>query len=351
MLSVPRMNRSRRRYLVSLGRASGDPATALRFQAIAKAAAGWGATAVASALDIAISTVVGAAKRYAALGIFGLLDQRCGNGQVKVDDNFRRELVEVLTKSPPDFGWERPTWTRELLCLEMANHGFARVAPCTMGRALRAIRARLGSPKPIVLCPWPRRRRMRRLRELARLAASATESRPVYFADEVDIHLNPKIGRDWMLPGTQRLVVTPGKNAKNYIAGALNAADGKLVCVEDSSKCSALFCRLLWQLASRHPAAKTVHVILDNYIIHTSKLTQQNLRSLGGRIVLHFLPPYCPDANRIERTWRELHANVTRNHRCRTMNELMHHVRGFIRAHNRRHELKPSLRKALKIAA
>jgi transposase len=31
--------------------------------------------------------------------------------------------------------------------------------------------------------------------------------------------------------------------------------------------------------------------------------------------VLHFLPPYCPDDNRIERLWKDLHDNVTRNHK------------------------------------
>ena len=39
---------------------------------------------------------------------------------------------------------------------------------------------------------------------------------------------------------------------------------------------------------------------------------------LTGKVVLHFLPPYCPDDNRIERVWLDLHANVTRNHRCST---------------------------------
>jgi transposase len=345
------MSRSRRRYLVRLGREIGDPATALRFQAVAKLGAGWGSTSVAIALDVAVSTVVGAAHRYVEQGVIGLLDQRCGNGKAKVDDDFQHKLSDVLEKSPPDFGWERPTWTRELLCLELAEQGFARVAPCTMGRALSRIGARLGSPKPIVLCPWPRRRRVRRLRELAKLAASATDRVPVYFADEVDIHLNPKIGRDWMLPGQQRLVVTPGKNQKRYIAGALNAANDELVCVEGTRKCSALFCQLLWKLATRHPKVKTIHVILDNYIIHSSKLTARNVASFGGRIQLHFLPPYCPDANRIERQWRELHANVTRNHRCRSMAELMRHVRAYLVAHNRCSRTKLSLRRAIKVAA
>jgi transposase len=65
-------------------------------------------------------------------------------------------------------------------------------------------------------------------------------------------------------------------------------------------------------------------VILDNYAIHTSVQTRVFLAEHGDRLRLHFLPPYCPDDNRIERrVWRELHANVTRNHRCGDIEELM----------------------------
>jgi len=39
------------------------------------------------------------------------------------------------------------------------------------------------------------------------------------------------------------------------------------------------------------------------------------------------LPPYCPNDNRIERLWQDLHANVTRNHTCVNMDELMTKVR------------------------
>lgn len=34
---------------------------------------------------------------------------------------------------------------------------------------------------------------------------------PVFYEDEVDIHLNPKIGADWQLRGQQKRVVTPGQ--------------------------------------------------------------------------------------------------------------------------------------------
>jgi hypothetical protein len=47
--------------------------------------------------------------------------------------------------------------------------------------------------------------------------------------------------------------------------------------------------------------------------------------------------PYCPDDNRIERkVWREVHANVTVNHRCRTIEELMREAVYYLMSHNRR---------------
>jgi transposase len=79
-----------------------------------------------------------------------------------------------------------------------------------------------------------------------------------------------------------------------------------------------------------------LHLILDNYRIHSSDIVRAALQGyLAGRIVLHFLPPYCPDDNRIERLWQDLHANVTRNHRCATMTALMREVRYYLRKHNR----------------
>ena len=39
----------------------------------------------------------------------------------------------------------------------------------------------------------------------------------------------------------------------------------------------------------------------DNYRIHHSEITHAELSALNGKIVLHFLRPYCPKANKIER--------------------------------------------------
>jgi transposase len=351
MKNIPRMSRARRRQLVAAGRRTKEAATALRFHAVAEMAAGRSRNVVARKLSLAVSTVTTIAKRYLEQGLAGLFDQRRHNGRRKVDGTYLKELREVLRWTPDVFGWQRFTWTRELLCEEMARRGRPRVAVCTMGRALRDLGARLGRAKPIVLCPWPARRRKRRLKRLEKLAAACSAAEPVYFVDEVDIDLNPRIGRDWMLPGEQRRVVTPGKNKKHYIAGALHAKSRKLTWVEGTTKTSTLFCKLLFRLAAKHRRAKRVHLILDNYVIHKSRFTQRVLASLGRKIRLHFLPPYCPDSNPIERVWLDMHATVTRNHRCKTLLDLGRQIIAFLDHYDGRRTLNPALRPRYRGAA
>jgi transposase len=328
---IPRIGRPERRDLLHIGRKSGDPATALRFLIIARLGLRKTSPEVADELDVARSTVVRTAHRYAEEGVAGLYDKRRDNGKPKADEGFRHHVVGLLRRTPEDFGWLRPTWTRELLCLQMMRDGWTPVSVGTMGRALAHVGARLGMPKPVVLCPWKRDARERRLAEIRALEMGASAEEPVLYSDEVDIHLNPKIGRDWMLRGEQRRIVTPGKNEKFYLAGALDVRTGVLHTTGTARKTAALFCDLLKLLANTYgPRVQRIHLIVDNYAIHSARVTLRTLEELGHRIVLHFLPPYCPDANRIERVWQDLHANVTRNHRCKTMRALLGKARTYV---------------------
>jgi transposase len=272
------------------------------------------------------------ARRFLDSGLPGLADQREDNGQPKVTEAYEAELLEVVGNSPRNFGYRRPTWTQELLVLVLCKRTGVRISCTAMSRLLKRLRIRLGRPKPIVGCPWKKARRTRRLRVLQALIAKLPKNEVVLYVDEVDINLNPKIGPDWMRRGTQKQVMTPGKNEKRYLAGALNARTGRLTWVESDRKNSILFLWQLWYLIHRdYPHAKKIHLILDNYRIHKSRQVELALAQLDGRVQLHFLPPYCPDHNRIERVWRDLHANVTRNHQCRNMKELMSEVNYYLR--------------------
>ena len=281
------------------------------------------------------SQVYRVAQRFVEQGLAGMADGREDNGDEKVTEVYEWEMLIAVARSPRDYGYSRTTWTQELLGRVMAERTGITVSTTTICRLFKRHRVRLGRPKPIVGCPWPKARRTRRLQQIRRRIATLPRGEVAVYSDEVDIHLNPKIGPDWMLPGQQKTVLTPGKNQKSYLAGALNAHTGQLTWVEGERKTSDLFILLLWQLLKDYPQAKCIHVVLDNFKIHDSQRTRLALKSAGNRIRLHFLPPYCPDHNRIERTWKDLHDNVTRNHRCQDMAALMREVNTYLRGRNR----------------
>ena len=326
------LSRRERRVIRSHAKHGIDAGLRNRCKVILSLVSGNGARAIATLGLSSISQVYRVAERLIEFGPSGLADQREDNGQLKADESYQAVLLEVVGQSSPcQYGYRRPTWTQELLILVMATKTDIGISRTTMSRLLKRLKIRLGRPKPIVGCPWKKRRRIRRLRVLERLVGSIEANEVVVYADEVDIHLNPKIGPDWMLCGTQKSVLTPGQNKKCYLAGAFNPRTGRLTWVEADRKDSDLFIKQLWRLASHdYPEARCIHIILDNYKIHSSQRTKLALTALGDRIKLHFLPPYCPDHNRIERIWRDLHDNVTRNHTCSSMKQLMIEVRHYL---------------------
>jgi transposase len=297
---------------------------------------GAGPAAVAKMVGCSRSTVSQVWRRFCRQGEAGLVDRREDNGEVKVDEPFLAVLRILVHETPPDFGWRRPTWTRGLLIEQMVRETGVRVSAPTMSRALQTIGARRGRPRPVVRCPWSNARRERRLQAIRRVLAHLPADEVAVWVDEADLDLNPKIGLDWMLCGQQKEVVTPGQNVKRYVAGALDERTGRLVWVFGQRKTSALFTALLWRLRDAYPQARMIHVIADNARLHSSLYTRQTVAGMQGRIVLHFLPPYCPNDNRIERVWEDLHNEVTRNHQCPTIEDLMHEVSYFLYGRNRR---------------
>lgn len=336
---VPEVAQSAKDRLEKGLRRCRDGRQRIRYLIILNLVAGRGPTETARVLGVGRSTVYEVARRFREQGEAGLVDHREENGERKLDEWYLAVLYEVVRSSPQDYGWRRPTWTREMLVETLFQKTGVRIHVATMSRALKRIGARRGRPKPIVNCPWSKRAKNRRFRELQRLVADLPPDEVVLYEDEIDIHLNPKIGLDWMVRSQQKEVLTPGQNEKRYLAGAQDARTGEITWVEGDQKNSFLFILVLWEIVQRYADARKIHVILDNYAIHTTEQVRVSLQSdEGQRLQLHFLPPYCPDHNKIERTWQDLHANVTRNHTRPTMNHLMQDVRAYLRRRNRRHQ-------------
>jgi transposase len=288
---------------------------------------GGNVTEVAERLCAARSSVNRWRGLFAEFGESGIAPQRRGRSDWKASTGVLNRLRELVSTAPAALGYLRSRWSSELLARELARQCGTTVHATTVRRWLRRLafgyrRARAG------LRPQDPHK-SRRLRAIRRALADDTPGTALFYVDEVDIHLNPKIGSAWMPRGTQAVVPTPGKNVKTYLAGALHARSGRLVWVEYAQKNSLLFIHLLYHLHRAYRSARRIVLILDNYSIHKSFLTQRWLAQ-HPKFELLFQPTYYPWVNQIERLWKQLHDTITRNHLCATLPELMRPVRRFL---------------------
>ncbi|HCS53135.1 MAG TPA: hypothetical protein DIW81_16330, partial [Planctomycetaceae bacterium] len=126
-------------------------------------------TQTAQVLHVSRATVYNVAERFREFGEAGLIDRREDNGEHKLSEDCLAALHEVVRSLPETHGWKRPTWTREMLVKTL--HKLTRICihVATMSVALKRIQARRGRPKPIVNCPWSKRAKQKRLREIQRV--------------------------------------------------------------------------------------------------------------------------------------------------------------------------------------
>ena len=129
---------------------------------------------------------------------------------------------------------------------------------------------------------------------------------------------------------------TTGRDRLN-IHGAINLETGqtRIRVVENVSAPSLI--ELLGEVERTHGAMRLIHVFLDNASYHHANIVKEWLAAAGRKVVLHFLPSYCPHLDPIERLWALMHENVTHNRDYPTFGEFRTAIIKFLRYEVPRH--------------
>jgi len=285
-------------------------------------AAGYSPTQIAAVLFCSRSSVYRAVNAYRAGALAGLTETETPPRTGSLTPSLRRSLLALLKRTPSAYGWCRTRWTCATLAAQILLQRRVAVSTATVCRWLHHLGWVWKRAKLVARDDDPERvnklARIRfRVENLARRAA-------LVFADELDIHLLPKVGYQWIPKGETFEVITPGQNQKRYLAGALDHLTGRVISCIGERKTSALFLELLKALNGVYPADKynRLYVVVDNFRIHKAKAVMQWL-AMQPRIELLYLPTYCPKANPIERVFWEVHDKCTRNHRRKQIGQLV----------------------------
>src|SRR5512133_3301598 len=275
---------------------------------------GWSSATIAELLGCDPRTVRRWVHRYNSHGAHCLADRpRPGRprlGGPRLGDRIRRLLAQPRA------------WTIPLLHRYLGRPAISRH---TLHRRVREVAA-WRRPR-LVAKGDPDRDQV--LTDLHQQLRDLPEGAVVLAEDETHVNLLPWVRATWIVKGCRQQVMTPGKNRRRTIFGAVDLASGRF-CYQVARKAvSASFTGFCEQLLAAHPTAPVVAVVCDNVIIHRSKIVQRWLASHPRLRVLHGAR-YSPHDIPVERIWGALKASLA-NSPTATMAGRIRQVHAFFR--------------------
>jgi len=151
------------------------------------------------------------------------------------------------------------------------------------------------------------------------------------YADAVHPGHQVRYAGQWQPRETRCAIPANSGRKRLNLHGAIDLETGMTRIVEVEIVDAQSTIALLEALERAYPAMRRIHVFLDNARYHHAAIVQEWLTKPGRRIVLHFVPTYCPHLNPIERLWGVMHRHVTRNTRYETLQEFADAVLTFLR--------------------
>ena len=158
---------------------------------------------------------------------------------------------------------------------------------------------------------------------------TSLEDEPIIFGDSVHPTQSTVLSYGWIKKGKEHHIPTTGMRTRANITGAINLQTMDVFSRQYDKINSSTFIDFLTYLGKEcYPKAPKIHLIVDQGPCHTSKETKAFLKE-NPRIKIHYLPPYSPNLNPIERLWKVMHEHITYNKFYEKKKEFMESVQEF----------------------
>lgn len=166
------------------------------------------------------------------------------------------------------------------------------------------------------------------------LKVKAGQKEPVYFIDSVHPQPPSQLTSGWILKGVRKeIAATAQQKRLNFIGGI--CLNGRRFIYHQVDKVNAnTLCDFFWKLRQANPGKYYLHVILDNARPHKNDEVYAFTKELG--IKLHYLPPYSPNLNPVERIWKLMHESVRYNTYYGKFSEFTEATLGFFKSIGRK---------------
>jgi transposase len=149
------------------------------------------------------------------------------------------------------------------------------------------------------------------IEEYRKLKQGLPADEAICFTDGVHPTHNIQPAYGWIKKGVRKeLPANTGRTRLN-LSGAIDIIDQRLVMHEDLTLNAASTMRFFNKIEEAYPEKRLIHIFCDNAPYYRNKAVREYLK--GSKIELHFLPPYSPNLNPIERLWKWMKERVVYN--------------------------------------
>lgn len=168
------------------------------------------------------------------------------------------------------------------------------------------------------------------LKGYEKLTRNLPQSEVVLFGDGVHPSHNVQAMKAWVKKGEQKKVPTNTGRKRLNINGVLNVEEMSTVVHFAETLNAQTTMELFDKIQVAYPNKQKIHLIVDNARYYKNRELQVYLRKRKCRIKIHFLPPYSPNLNFIERLWHFLKKYIIGSIRRQTFQEFEADVRAFL---------------------
>ena len=153
------------------------------------------------------------------------------------------------------------------------------------------------------------------------------EGEKIFFGDAVHPEYQSQSVAGWILKNEVKTLGTTARQDRLHFIGALELTEMQVVTKECSMVDASSMVDFL-QLLSDSTDAKKIHLILDNGRAGKNKEVQKYLDG-QDKIQIHYLPPYSPNLNAIERLWKVMRERTTYNKLYPKFSDFTEKIRDF----------------------
>ena len=135
---------------------------------------------------------------------------------------------------------------------------------------------------------------------------------PILFMDAMHPTQATKVSCGWIKTGHDKAIETTGSRTRLNLVGAIDLNNLAAAHVKRYEKVnSETIQHFFTELRVQNGSDKRIHLILDGAGYHRAKVVKDKAIELN--IELHYLPPYSPNLNPIERLWKVMNEHVRNN--------------------------------------